>query len=44
VLGALRRQASRYRREPRNALALLNVLASPGQGCPEFARQCRTLL
>jgi hypothetical protein len=21
----------------------LNVLASPGQGCPEFARQCRAL-
>jgi predicted nucleic acid-binding protein len=44
VLDALRRQASRYRREPRTLLALLNVLASPGQGCPEFARQCRTLL
>ena len=41
---ALRRQASRYRREPRTVMALLNVLASPGQGCPEFARQCRTLL
>ncbi len=41
---ALRRQASRYRREPRTVLALMNVLASPGQGCPEFARQCRTLL
>jgi hypothetical protein len=44
VLGALRRQASRYRREPRTVMTLLNVLASPGQGCPEFARQCRTLL
>jgi hypothetical protein len=42
VLDALRRQASRYRREPRTVMALLNVLASPGQGCPEFARQCRT--
>jgi hypothetical protein len=41
---ALRRQASRYRREPWTALALLNVLASPGQGCPEFARQRRALL
>jgi hypothetical protein len=44
VLDALRRQASRYRREPRTAIALLNVLASPGQGCPEFAGQCRALL
>jgi hypothetical protein len=44
VLDALRRQASRYRREPRTVMALLNVLASPGQGCPEFARQCRALL
>jgi len=44
VLDALRRQASRYRREPRTVLALLNVLATPGQGCPEFARQCGTLL
>jgi hypothetical protein len=44
VLSAPRRQASRYRREPRTVLALLNVLASPGQGSPEFARQCRTLL
>jgi hypothetical protein len=44
VLDALRRQASRYRREPRTLMALLNVLASPGQGCPEFTRQCRTLL
>jgi hypothetical protein len=44
ALSALRRQASRYRREPRTVLALLNVLASLGQGSPEFARQCRTLL
>jgi len=44
VLDALRRQASRYRREPRTGTALLNVLASAGQGCPEFARQCRALL
>jgi hypothetical protein len=44
VLDALRRQASRYRREPRTAAALLTILASPGHGCPEFARQCRTLL
>lgn len=44
VLDALRRQASRYRREPRTVAALLSVLAGAGQGCPEFARQCRTLL
>jgi hypothetical protein len=44
VLDALRRQSSRYRREPRSVTALLNILAGPGQGCPEFARQCRTLL
>jgi predicted nucleic acid-binding protein len=44
VLGALRRQSSRYRREPRSVAALLSVLAGPGQGCPEFARQCRALL
>jgi predicted nucleic acid-binding protein len=44
VLDALRRQASRYRREPRNVAALLGILAGPGQGCPEFARQCRALL
>jgi predicted nucleic acid-binding protein len=43
VLEALRRQASRYRREPRTVAALLAILAGPGQGCPEFARQCRTL-
>jgi predicted nucleic acid-binding protein len=44
VLAALRRQASRYRREPRNVAALLGVLAGRGQGCAEFARQCRTML
>jgi predicted nucleic acid-binding protein len=44
VLGALRRQASRYRREPRTAAALLAILAGPGHGCPEFARRCRALL
>ena len=44
VLDALRRQSSRYRREPRSVTALLGILAGPGQGCPEFARQCRTLL
>ena len=44
VLAALRKQTSRYRREPRTAGALLEVLGSPGQGCPEFARQCYALL
>jgi hypothetical protein len=44
VLDALRRQSSRYRREPRSVTALLDILAGPGQGCPEFARRCRTLL
>jgi predicted nucleic acid-binding protein len=43
VLDALRRQASRYRREPRTVAALLAILAGPGQGCPEFSRQCRAL-
>ncbi|MGH3278367.1 MAG: hypothetical protein ACRDNW_04430 [Trebonia sp.] len=44
ALDALRRQSSRYRREPRSVAALLGILAGQGQGCPEFARQCRTLL
>jgi hypothetical protein len=44
VLDALRRQSSRYRREPRSVTALLSILGGPGQGCPEFARQCRSLL
>jgi hypothetical protein len=30
VLDALRRQASRYRREPRNVAALLGILSGPG--------------
>ena len=44
VLEALRRQASRYRREPRTVSALLGILGGQGQGCPEFASQCRALL
>jgi predicted nucleic acid-binding protein len=44
VLSALRRQSSRYLREPRSIAALLNILAGPGQGCPEFARRCDLLL
>jgi hypothetical protein len=44
TLGALRRQSSRYRREPRSVGTLLGILAGPAQGCPGFARQCRTFL
>jgi hypothetical protein len=44
VLSALRRQASRYRREPRTVSALLGILGGQGQGCSEFARQCLTML
>ncbi len=44
VLEALRRQASRYRREPRSATALLAVLGGPGSGCPDFAQACRQVL
>jgi hypothetical protein len=44
VLNALSRQSSRYRREPRSVATLLSILAGPGQGCPEFARQCGTLI
>jgi predicted nucleic acid-binding protein len=44
VLDALRRQASRYRREPRTVRALLDILGGQGQGCPQFASQCRALL
>jgi hypothetical protein len=44
VLGALRRQASRYRREPRSVAALLTILGSPGSGCPHFAQTCRQVL
>ena len=44
VLSALRRQASRYRREPRTVSALLGVLGGQGQGCPQFASQCFAML
>jgi hypothetical protein len=44
VLDALRRQASRYRREPRDVAALLAILGSPGSGCPDFAQACRRVL
>jgi predicted nucleic acid-binding protein len=44
VLAALRRQSSRYRREPRTVDDLLTVLARPGNGCAGFARTCRAML
>jgi hypothetical protein len=44
VLGALRRQASRYRREPRSVVALLASLGSPGSGLPGFRLACRQVL
>lgn len=40
VIEALRRQVSRYRREPRSIKALLAILGSPASGCPEFAASC----
>jgi predicted nucleic acid-binding protein len=44
VLDSLRRQASRYRREPRTIDDLLAVLSAPGSGCAEFAAACRSHL
>lgn len=44
VFAGLRRQVSRYRREPRTIDDLLKVLAGPGQGCQSFAKACRGLL
>jgi predicted nucleic acid-binding protein len=44
VIDALRRQVSRYHREPRSAGALLTILGSPGSGCPDFAQSCRQML
>ena len=44
VHDTLRRQASRYRREPRTVDGLLTVLATPGHGCARFAERCRQLL
>ena len=41
VLDALRRQASRYHREPRNVAPLLTILGGPASGCPDFAQACR---
>lgn len=36
VIDALRRQVSRYHREPRTIGALLAILGSPGSGCQDF--------
>lgn len=44
VLGALRRQVSRYRREPRTVDGLLAILGAPASGCPGFAQACRHML
>jgi predicted nucleic acid-binding protein len=44
VLESLRRQASRYRREPRTVADLLDVLSSPGNNCSRFAAACRAFL
>lgn len=44
VLAGLRRQVSRYRREPRTIDDLPDVLAAPGHGCPLFAAACREQL
>ncbi len=40
VIDALRRQVSRYHREPRNVEALLTILGGPPSGCPGFAASC----
>jgi len=44
VMSALRRQVSRYRREPRTVSALLGILGGQGHGCPQFASQCLAML
>ncbi|MGW4109687.1 PIN domain-containing protein [Actinosynnema sp. NPDC004786] len=41
VHAALRRQASRYRRDPRSVDDLLDVLAGEAHGCTGFAEACR---
>jgi predicted nucleic acid-binding protein len=40
VLTALRRQVSRYRREPRTIESLLAVLGGAASGCPLFKQAC----
>ena len=41
VQAALRRQVSRYRRDPRTVEDLLVILGNEGHGCPRFAAACR---
>ena len=44
VISALRRQVSRYHREPRTVEALLVILGGQASGCPGFARACQQML
>jgi predicted nucleic acid-binding protein len=44
VMAALRRQVLRYSREPSSVAALVDLLAKPGFGCPQFAESARALL
>jgi hypothetical protein len=44
VLDSLRRQASRYRREPRTVADLLDVFGAHESNCGRFAAACRQLL
>lgn len=44
ILAALRRQVSRYHREPRTVEALLTILGASASGCPAFARACGRML
>lgn len=44
VFAALRRQVSRYHREPRTVEALLTILGAQASGCPGFARACGIML
>ena len=44
VISALRRQVSRYHREPRTVEALLVILSGQASGCPGFAHACQQML
>jgi predicted nucleic acid-binding protein len=44
VLAALRRQASRYHREPRTIESLLAILGGAASGCPRFKHACDQVL
>ena len=44
VISALRRQVSRYHREPRTVETLLVILGSQASGCPGFAHACQQML